>query len=236
MVLDVGKAPAWDDRIASFPGAWKDGDTWYLVYEGASEDPTLSRGDIGLATSTDGKTFTKFPGNPILRHNKTGWEAANVGTPSLFKESGIWYLFCHGYDFKVCQIGVASGKSLSELTKSPANPVLPVNPDATAWDSGTTGRRSAIVKEGDYYYFAYEGSTPKPFDQSKWSSGLARTKNLTGAWTKCPNNPLIPQTLGGMNNDGPELVRIGDRWYMYVRHTTKSAACERYCLEKSANP
>jgi len=30
-VLDVGgdgKAGAWDDRIASFPGVWKDGDTW----------------------------------------------------------------------------------------------------------------------------------------------------------------------------------------------------------------
>ncbi len=44
MVLDVGGAKssagkavlAWDDRLTSFPGVWKDGDTWYLVYEGAS--------------------------------------------------------------------------------------------------------------------------------------------------------------------------------------------------------
>ena len=44
---------------------------------------------------------------------------------------------------------------------------------------------------------AFEGSTPQPFVQSKWSSGW-RTKNLTGAWEKCPGDPMIPQTAGGI--------------------------------------
>jgi hypothetical protein len=214
-VLDVGRQ-SWDDRLASFPGAWKDGDTWYLVYEGAGESPS-SPGDIGLATSTDGKVFVKHPNNPILRHDKTGWERANIGTPSLFKESGTWYLFYHGYDGNVCQIGVASGTSLTALTKSAANPILPVAPAPTTWDSGTTGHRSAIVKEGNFYYFAFEGSTPPPFQQARWSSGLARTTDLTARWEKCPRNPLIPQTPGGMGHDGPELVRLGDEWFLYVR-------------------
>ena len=57
MVLDVGRVqppkpdaappPAWDDRIASFPGVWKDGETWYLVYEGAAENIGFSPGEIG---------------------------------------------------------------------------------------------------------------------------------------------------------------------------------------------
>ena len=85
-LLSVGPAGAWDDRAASFPGIWKDGDTWYLVYEGAADDIGFSPGDIGLATSPDGKNFTKHPGNPILRHEKTGWERVNIGTPSLYKE------------------------------------------------------------------------------------------------------------------------------------------------------
>jgi hypothetical protein len=160
----------------------------------------------------------KHPNNPILRHNTIGWESANIGTPSLYKENGIWYLFYHGYDYNVCQIGVASGKSLTDLTKSASNPILPVTAGTTAWDTGTTGRRSAIVKEGDYYYTAFEGSTPSPFAQSKWSSGLARTTKLTEAWTNFSNNPMIPQTLGGMNNDGPELLKIGQTWYLYVRN------------------
>jgi hypothetical protein len=67
MMLDVGRveqatngtAQLWDDRLSSFPGVWRDGNTWYLVYEGAGEDIAFSPGDIGLATSTDGKTFRK---------------------------------------------------------------------------------------------------------------------------------------------------------------------------------
>ena len=40
-----------------------------------------------------------------------------------------------------------------------------------AWDSGTIGRR-CIVKEGPYYYIAYEGSTEQPYGDARWSSGL----------------------------------------------------------------
>ena len=225
MVVDVGRAaqatngapPLWDDRLASFPGVWQDGDTWYLVYEGAAENIPFSPGDIGLATSTDGQHFVKHPNNPILRHNTGGWERVNIGTPSLYKEKGIWYLFYHGYDGNVCQIGVASGTSLTNLTKSAANPILPVTAGTAAWDTGTIGRRSAIAKEGAYYYFAFEGSTPQPYTLAKWSSGLARSTNLLSAWTKCPRNPMIPQTPGGMGNDGPELLRLGGTWYLYVR-------------------
>ena len=236
IVLDVSHPSAtntaaslWDDRLASFPGAWKDGDTWYLVYEGASMNP-IYPGDIGLATSRDGTNFVKAPGNPILRHNPNDWERANIGTPSLCKENGIWYLFYHGYDGNTCQIGVASGTSLTNLVKSPANPILPVTPGNTAWDTGTIGRRSAIAREGAYYYFAFEGSTRQPYDRAKWSSGLARSTNLLSGWTKCPRNPMIPQTPGGMGNDGPEMLQLGDTWYLYVR-TPAASPTSRFRLE-----
>ena len=238
MVLDVGPANprSWDDRLAGYPGIWKDGDTWYLVYEGAAEDVGFSPGDIGLATSKDGKTFVKHPNNPILRHEPGGWERANVGTPSLFKEDGVWYLFYHGYDWTICQIGVASGKDLTKLTRSSANPILhvaSVSATPAAWDTSTTGKRSAIVKEGDYYYFAFEGSTMPPFNFSKWSSGLARSKKLAEGWEKCPSNPHIPRTPAGVGNDGPELVKIGKQWFMYVR-TFGTNVTERWRLEWKA--
>ena len=157
----------------------------------------------------------------------------NIGTPSLYKENGAWYLFYHGFDGTLCQIGVASGTDLTKLTKSPANPILPVSAGTTAWDTGTTGKRSSIVKEGDYYYFAFEGGTLPPFAFAKWSSGLARTTNLTDAWTKCPNNPMIPPTPGGMGYDGPELVRLGDAWHLYVR-TPASNITQRFRLQPRA--
>jgi hypothetical protein len=229
IVMDVGSETSWDDRLASFPGIWKDGKTWYLVYEGAAEDISFSPGDIGLATSTNGINFVK-QSKPILRHNTSGWEQVNIGTPSLFKENGTWYLFYHGFDGTNVRIGVASGSSLTNLTKSTANPVLTPSQGASAWDSGTIGKRSAIVKEGSYYYFAFEGSTAQPFDHARWSSGLARTTNLTNVWTECPSNPVIPQTTGGFGFDGPELLQIDNVWYMYVRTSGETAPTKRFRL------
>lgn len=216
-LLSAGAAGTWDDRAASFPGIWKDGATWYLVYEGAADDIGFSPGDIGLATSSDGKKFTKHPNNPILRHEKAGWERVNIGTPSLFKEGDTWYLFYHGFDGTVCQIGVASGKKLTELTKSSANPIIPVSTDASAWDTGATGKRSSIVKEGEFYYLAFEGRTPLPDATARWSSGLARSRNLTSGWVKCRLNPLIPTTPGYFGYDAPEMLHHRNAWLLYVR-------------------
>jgi hypothetical protein len=229
-----GLAPYWDDRMASFPGIWKDGNTWYLVYEGAAENNAFSPGDIGLATSTDGTNFVKHPNNPILRHNTSGWEHANIGTPSLYKENGTWYLFYHGFNEVFLRIGVASGPSLTNLTKAAANPILTLTSGTTAWDTGTVGKRSVIVKEGAYYYFAFEGSTVKPFDQAKWSSGFARTMSLTNVWTKFPGNPVVPQTTSGFGFDGPELMQISNVWYLYVRTTDTTAPTKRFRLAATA--
>jgi beta-xylosidase len=232
MVLDVGPPGAWDDRIASYPGIWKDGDTWYLVYEGAAENIGFSPGEIGLATSKDGKSFVKHPNNPVLRRDARAesFERVNIGTPSLYREDGTWYLFYHGYDGNVCQIAVASGGDLTKLKKSSANPIIPVTAGDAAWDTGTTGKRSSIVKDGEYYYLAFEGSTLPPFPTARWSSGLARTKKLTDRWTKLPSNPMLLPTGGSFGHDGPELLKHDGQWFLYVR-TPATNATDRFRLE-----
>ncbi|MBI4385776.1 MAG: hypothetical protein HY551_00185 [Elusimicrobia bacterium] len=213
VVLDVGSDPAsWDGRLASFPGVWKDGETFYLVYEGAGLDPS-SPGDIGLAISTDGIHFTKHPDNPILRHG-SGWESVNVGTPSLWKEGTTWYLFYHGFDGARVQIGVAAGSDLTRLEKHPGNPVLKTGPPE-AWDEGTVGKRS-ILKQGGVYYMMFEGSTRPPYRQARWSSGLARSTDLLH-WEKFQDNPVLPRTEGGFGFDGPELVSLDGKIWAYFR-------------------
>lgn len=210
--ISQGHYPFWDARMASFPGIWKDNGVYYLVYEGSGGSGWP--GDIGLATSTDGRNFLKHPNNPILKHNTTGWEKANIGTPSLYKEGSTWYLFYHGFDSTDCRIGVATGTSLTSLSKYSGNPII--NTTTGAWDAGTTGRRSMIRKEGSYYYLAYEVSTDQPYGTAKWSSGIARSTNLL-SWTKYSGNPVVPQTTSGFGNDGPEIMQIGGVNYLYVR-------------------
>ncbi|AXI03766.1 glycoside hydrolase family 130 protein [Aquirhabdus parva] len=211
VVLQAGAAGAWDDRMASFPGIWYDNGTFYLVYEGAGQS-TSSPGDIGLATSSDGVHFTKNS-TPILYHNQTGWEAANIGTPSLYKEGATWYLHYHGFDGVTCQIGVATGTSLTALTKFSANPIIKSVPNT--WQAGTAGHRG-IVKNNGKYYMAYEGSGVQPYGTAQWSSGFASSTDLLN-WTTFSQNNVLPLTTNTMGNDGSTLFSVNGSNYLYYR-------------------
>ncbi|WP_433304377.1 hypothetical protein ACQP2F_14850 [Actinoplanes sp. CA-030573] len=209
IVLDNGPAGSNDDRIASFPGiAYADG-IFYLVYEAAGHD---NAGDVALATSTDGRKFTKI--GRILEHNTHGWERVNIGTPSLVLDNGVWYLYYHGFDGHDVRVGYASGTDLTKLTKSIANPVLDTGLSGT-WDAGTVGKRD-IIKQGNSYYMVYEGSTDKPFDTARWSTGLAAAPSPAGPWTKFQQNPVLPSS-NGFGNDGPAFVNVGGQTWVYYR-------------------
>lgn len=218
-------ANGWDNRFASFPGAAKVGENWLLVYEGAGASP----GDIGLATSDDGTKFSKRDA-PILVHAKRqpkdaanlslAWEKQNVGTPSLYHEDGLYYLFYHGFGKSAtggpddCQLGLATGTDLTKLKRVGNGPIIRTS--KKGWDSGTIGKRS-ILKHGDYYYMVFEGSTDQPYDKAKWSTGLARSKMLTGPWEKFDQNPILPTTEKGFGYDGPELIVVEEKLYIYFR-------------------
>jgi hypothetical protein len=223
-VLDTGPAGSWDARMASFPGVLKNGASWFMTYEGAGSSP----GDIGLATSGNGLTWSKRP-SPLLRHAvrqpgdgrglDLSWERQNIGTPSLWLEGGRYHLFYHGFGRRVgggpddCQVGVAIGTSLDNLVRYSGNPVLRTG-GAGAWDAGTIGKRS-ILREGAYYYMVYEGSTDQPYDRARWSTGLARSHDLLN-WEKFPR-PVLPVTGSGFGYDGPEWLRLPGGLYIYFR-------------------
>jgi hypothetical protein len=211
--VSQGHAPFGDDRLASFPGVWRDGLGWWMVYESAGLSNDWP-GDVSLARSPDGWTWTKDAENPILRHQRQGWERVNIGTPSLWYADGTWYLFFHGFDGDDVQIGLATGPSLADLERVPGNPIVPTSADG--WDSGTVGRRS-IIREGDWFYMAYEGSTDPPYDRANWSTGLARSRDLV-VWEKYGGNPVLPVTHQSFGYDGAEFVRTPDgRLHLYYR-------------------
>ena len=249
--VSQGVAPFVDQRLASFPGVWKEGALWYLVYECAGLDDRWP-GDICLSTSNDGQTWVKSPNNPILVHQLEGWERINLGTPSLLKADGTWYLFYHGFDGQKVQIGLASGPSLDGLERHPQNPLVPFG--AGAWDSGTVGKRS-VIREGDWYYMAYEGSTDKAynvnsanpscqannspdnpdcidFGGANWSTGLARSRDLVN-WTKYPGNPILPVTNQAFGFDGAEFIRTPDgQLHLYYRAPRPGNQTYRASLER----
>lgn len=75
VVLHSGNAGSWDARLTGMLNPCtliKKNGTYFLYYLGASGNRTTDNGPafraLGVATSTDGRRFVKYGGNPILRH------------------------------------------------------------------------------------------------------------------------------------------------------------------------
>ena len=196
----------WDKRFSSFPGIWYDNGTFYLAYEGAGD--ASSPGAIGLAVSKDGINFERK--GKILEATGKGIYSVNVGTPDLFKKDGKWYLSYHTYDGKSCQLCVAIGTDLMNLTHHKANPVIPTSKNGP--DSGTTGRRDVIYYNG-WFYMTYEISTKPPYATAKWSHTFARSKDFIN-WETVEQ--VIP-SKDGFGNDGPSFLVIDGELWVYYR-------------------
>src|SRR4051794_8764775 len=75
--LAPGVSGAWDD-VATWTGSVIEHDgVWYMFYTGTSsaEDGRVQR--IGLATSVDLATWTKYPGNPVMIADARWYEAVD---------------------------------------------------------------------------------------------------------------------------------------------------------------
>ncbi len=209
------KGDEFDDAQASFPGVAYDQDsqTWYMLYEGKRADGDVN--SVCLSTSKDGVNWDKH--GPIIGPNDAGSVSnIDVGTPTLFKENGIWHVYFHTFanDGRV-RIGYASGEDLKNLTVK-QGPLL--DTDASGLEGGTVGARSNVVKVGDYYYMAYEvceGYTD--FSQARWGTNLARADSPDGPWEKMDGAVL--KTKGkGFGADIPELLVQDNKVYLYYRY------------------
>jgi len=78
-VLSPGPAGAWDDEKVGRPSVHFDGSTWWMFYDGTSR----GRRHVGLATSADGRTFTRHPRNPLV---------LDAGAVDVQRVGGVWVM------------------------------------------------------------------------------------------------------------------------------------------------
>ena len=156
-----------------------DGSTYRMWYTGS--DAYDFR--IGLAISSDGMHWTKYPGNPVLDLGPAGaWDAAHVSSPTVIYRGGqyeMWYSsnwwFCGRCGQRIGR--ATSGDGIAWI-KDPQNPLLaPSLPGS--WDYYAV-EAPEVVFDGTRYHMWYTG------ENGRWRIGYATS--LDGRiWTPLPS-------------------------------------------------
>jgi predicted GH43/DUF377 family glycosyl hydrolase len=165
---DVGQ---WDGNFAHMCTVIKDGSTYKMWYSGANDFMTSHR--IGYATSTDGITWVKYAGNPVLEPVHAGtWDDVQVWFPYVVKEGSTYRMWYGGYDGYSTRIGYATSLDGISWQVQDDNPVLDLG-GSGEWDE-TSVLSPCLLPPGPYWKMWYQG-----FDAS--GTGRAGYATLTSS-------------------------------------------------------
>jgi hypothetical protein len=94
-VLAIGAAGAWDDVNVSNTFVWKEGSSWYMLYD--ANGTGSNSWQTGLATSANGILWTKYGVAPVIPEIATtsgAWqpEMPRIGS-AIIKNGGNYYLY-----------------------------------------------------------------------------------------------------------------------------------------------
>lgn len=111
-VLTVGAGGAWDNALVAVFCPWQESDgAWKALYRG-------NGAKIGLATSADGVTWTKYASNPVIDEPATSCDPAGI-----IKAGSTYYLYANttGTDR---EINVWTSTNLTAWTKANDSPAF----------------------------------------------------------------------------------------------------------------
>ena len=154
-------------------------------------------------TSPDGISWSNNGAVKVYAANGVPIEGV-LGTPTLWGENGVWYLY---YEREDGGIWLATSKNLKEWKNTSDDPVIATGPEA--YDKYAVAMDSIIKYNGRYYGY-YHASAKE--DWSEWTSDLAMSEDLIH-WKKYPGNPVV-----GDNKSSPVIVNDGTRFRLYTMH------------------
>ena len=212
-VLIAGTAGSWDDDAVWGPAVLKDGSSYKMWYTG---DDGANPSRIGLATSTDGTTWTKAATNPVLSPSM-GWETKGIRAGSVISDGGLYKMWYTGLDSSGdSRIGYATSPDGVNWTKYGSNPVLYTG-NWGSWEDKDV-ERPTVFKEGSTYHLWYTGN-----DGMTLRIGHATSDDGIG-WTKDPANPVLdigsPGAWDWLNVYGPSVVKVGAEYKLWYSGQT----------------
>jgi beta-1,2-mannobiose phosphorylase / 1,2-beta-oligomannan phosphorylase len=171
--------------------------TYYMFAEG--------RGDTAhLLTSIDRIHWKEHGKLDIRKSNGEPISKGSFGTPAIWYEEGLWYLF---YERNDLGIWLAVSHDMKVWTNKLDEPVIKMGPET--YDQFAVAMDQIIKYNGRYYGY-YHASEFK--DWHEWTSCMAISNDLIH-WEKYIKNPIMRE-----NKSSPILVFDGEKYFMYTMH------------------
>jgi hypothetical protein len=175
-----------------------EGGTYYMFAEG--------RNDVAhMLISKDGIHWEE-QGSLVIIRTDGDTLAGPYGTPTVWRENGIWYLF---YEKNDLGIWLATSADLKVWRNVSDDPVIAMGP--ASYDKHAVAMDQIIRYKGRYFGF-YHANPDEPWSREGWNSCVAVSTDLIH-WKKYPGNPLV-----GDGRDSPVVVWDGERFRLYTMH------------------
>lgn len=181
-------------------------DMHVLKHDGKFIMVAEGRGDIAHSLiSDDGIHWTDYRKLDVRQTNGRPIEAGPYGTPTLFFNNGLWYLF---YERGDRGVWLATSKDRKVWTNVQEDPVIKLGPGA--YDRYAIALNQ-VIKINNQYYAVYHANAD-PQWRGDWRMCLAVSDDLVH-WKKFPGNPI----LEGDFSSG-QLVPDGNGFRLYTPH------------------
>jgi len=162
------------------PRILKVGNVYKMWYTGLG-----THRQIGLATSTDGISWTKPNPNPVLPNGQPGaFDADHVDYASVLFYNNKYWMWYTGYQNGVQKIGLATSPDGVNWTRHSGNPVLTAG-ESAAWDAQSVFA-PFVIFDGKSFKMWYHG-------RGRYVQAAGYAESADGInWTKHPTNPVLP--------------------------------------------
>lgn len=147
-------------------------------------------------TSPDGTHWTERGPLDIRRVDGSPIPPGPRGTPTVWIEGDLWYLFYERGDLGVW---LATSRDQDVWTNVSDQPVLPMGPKT--YDQAAVAMNQILKRDG-VYYAIYHANSERPWKD--WTTCVARSTDLIH-WEKHPGNPIVGGNCSsGIVVDGPQ--------------------------------